>query len=204
MITHNPNTRLETFCDGVFAIAMTLLVIDIKIPHTALIRNTTDFWLAIQEILPSIFAFILSFIIIFITWVNHHNILKLVNNTSPAFIYANGFLLLTVVFIPFPTSMLGEFILTDHASPAVLLYCAMIAVQSMAWIIISHSVLKNELAKSEKAIMLMQENKRNGLITLIVYSTLSIVSAWFPLTVAMLTTLTSIFWLIYGIKIKHD
>ena len=100
-------SRLEAFCDGVFAIALTLLIIDIKIPPTEKINTTADFWLALKHIIPSIFAFILSFIIILITWVNHHNSLKLVNKSSSAFIYANGFMLLTVVFIPFPSSLIG-------------------------------------------------------------------------------------------------
>src|SRR5258705_2910552 len=99
MAETNPNSRLEAFCDGVFAIALTLLVIDIKIPSTIAINNTADFWLALRHVAPSIFAFVLSFIIILITWVNHHNTLKLVNKSSPSFIYANGFLLLTVVFV---------------------------------------------------------------------------------------------------------
>src|ERR1700690_2513065 len=118
----NSNSRLEAFCDGVFAIALTLLIIDIKIPSTQRISSTHDLWLALQDILPSILAFILSFTIILITWVNHHAYLKLVHKSSPTFIYANGFLLLTVVILPFPTSLLGDYILTDHAAPAVILY----------------------------------------------------------------------------------
>ena len=98
----NPNLRLEAFCDGVFAIALTLLIIDIKIPPGLEITKTGEFWSALYQFLPSELAFILSFIIILITWVNHHATLKLVNRSSSAFTYSNGFLLLTVVFLPFP------------------------------------------------------------------------------------------------------
>src|SRR5262245_30573314 len=94
----NPNARLETFCDGVFAIALTLLIIEVRIPSGVEIHSTADLWSALLRIAPSIFAFVLSFTIIFITWVNHHSSLKLVGESSPSFIYANGFLLLTVVF----------------------------------------------------------------------------------------------------------
>src|SRR5258708_3415837 len=114
MAEANPNSRLEAFCDGVFAIALTLLILDVKIPSTEKINNTPGFWLALKNIVPSIVAFVLSFIIILITWVNHHAYLRSVNKWSPSFIYANGFLLLTVVFIPFPTALLGQYILTDH------------------------------------------------------------------------------------------
>src|SRR6185503_18561136 len=131
----NPNTRLEAFCDGVFAIALTLLIIDIKIPHTAEIHNTADLWFALWHIVPSVLAFVLSFVIILITWVNHHAALKLGNKSSGAFMYANGLLLLAVVFLPFPTSLLGEYLLTDHAAPAVVLYNSTLVFQSLGWIL---------------------------------------------------------------------
>ena len=203
MTTHNPNSRLEAFSDGVFAIALTLLIIDIKIPSTIEINNTADFWLAIKHITPSVFAFVLSFLIIFVTWVNHHNIFKLVTKSSSSFIYANGFLLLTVVFIPFPTSLVGEYILTDHASPAVFLYTAIIAIQGIAWILLSSSSLKIEASANEKTISQIKNNRLNGYFSLIVYSILAVISFWFPLTIAILTTLTLVFWFIYGIRIKH-
>lgn len=204
MTAENPNSRLEAFCDGVFAIALTLLIIDIKIPSSVEIKNTADFWTAINHIVPSIFAFILSFIIILITWVNRHNIIRMINKSSTTFIYANGFLLLTVVFIPFPTSLMGEHILTNHASPAVFLYTAIIAIQGIAWVLISVTALKNNLGKNEKSIKLIQINQKNGYLTFFVYSILAIISFWFPLAIAIITTLTSIFWLFYGIKMKHE
>src|SRR5262245_56351642 len=143
MSESNPNTRLEAFCDGVFAIALTLLIIDIKIPSTIEINNTADFWQALKHITPSLFSFVLSFTVILITWVNHHNNLKLINKSSASFIYANGFLLLIVVFIPFPTSLLGEYLLTDHAAPAVVLYDFVLALQSIGWILMTGTAYKN-------------------------------------------------------------
>jgi uncharacterized membrane protein len=91
---------LETFCAGVFAIALTLLVLDIRIPPFATITATSELWLLLARVLPSIFAFLLSFCIIFITWANHHATLTVIDKTSSQFIYANGFLLLTVMLIP--------------------------------------------------------------------------------------------------------
>ena len=204
MSAENPNSRLEAFCDGVFAIALTLLIIDIKIPSTVEINNTTDLWFAIRHIIPSIFAFVLSFIIILITWVNHHNSFTLINKSSNTFIYANGFLLLTVVFIPFPTSLLGEHLLTDHASPAVILYTSIIAFQGLGWVLLSVASLKSNLAKNEQAISKIKINLKNGYVTFLVYSILAILSYWFPLSIAIITTLTMIFWLIYGLKMKHE
>src|SRR4029079_3245733 len=141
MAETNPNSRLVACCDGVFAIALTLLIIDVKIPSTLEINTTNDLWLALKHIAPSIFAFLLSFAIILITWVNHHNAIKLVNRSSASFIYANGFLLLTVVSVPFPTSLMGEYILTDHAAPAVILYNSVLALQAIGWILICRTAL---------------------------------------------------------------
>jgi uncharacterized membrane protein len=200
----NPNSRLETFCDGVFAIALTLLVIDIKIPSTTIINNTADFWLALKHIAPSILTFVLSFTIILITWVNHHNAIKLVNKSSASFIYANGFLLLTVVFMPFPTSLLGEYITTDHSAPAIILYNAVVALNAIGWILICNTALKNGLAKNEKAILQIRMNGKFGYFAFGLYTLCAIIAFWFPLSIAFVTTLTWIFWLIYGINIKHE
>jgi uncharacterized membrane protein len=146
----------------------------------------------------------LSFIVILITWVNHHACLKLVNKSSGAFIYSNGFLLLTVVFIPSPTSLIGEYILTDHAAPAVFLYNAVLAIQGLSWILQWGSALNNHLAKSEKSGAQLQINRRNGYFALLVYSLLAILALWFPVTIAIVSTLTWIFWLVFGINIKHE
>jgi uncharacterized membrane protein len=126
MADPHPNTRLEAFCDGVFAIALTLLIIDIKIPASEGIGTTRELWFAVRHLGPSIIAFVVSFAIIFITWVNHHRFFRLVNKSSARFVYANGFLLLTVVFMPFPTGLVGEYLLTDHAAPAVVIYNSVI------------------------------------------------------------------------------
>jgi uncharacterized membrane protein len=204
MAETNPNTRLEAFCDGVFAIAITLLIIDIKIPSTAEINSKADLWKALSQIAPSIFAFILSFTIILITWVNHHNALKLGNKSSNSFIYANGFLLFTVVFLPFPTSLMGEYILTDHAAPAVILYESTMALQAVGWILIVKAALKDHLGKSEKAILQIRRNGKFGYFAFVLYTLCAVIAIWFPLAIAIITTITWIFWLINGISMKHE
>ena len=201
--THQ-TSRLEAFCDGVFAIALTLLIIDIKIPPTEKINTTADLWFALKHIIPSIFAFILSFIIILITWVNHHNSLKLVNKSSSAFIYANGFMLLTVVFIPFPSSLMGEYILTDHAAPAVVLYNSTLALQAISWILVTSAALKDHLGKNERSIVTVRSNRQFGYFAFILYSLCAVIAFWFPFTIAVITTLIWILWLLLGINMKHE
>ena len=192
------NSRLETFCDGVFAIALTLLVIDIKVPASDAIGTTRELWRALRHLVPSVLAFVVSFVIILITWVNHHAAFRLVNRSSAAFIYANGFLLLTVVFMPFPTALVGEYLLTDRVAPAVVIYNAVTAVQAAAWILVSGAALRGGLTKDEASTLVMRNNRRNGYRALVVYSLLAITAVWFPVGMAIVTTLLWTYWLAFG------
>jgi TMEM175 potassium channel family protein len=200
MADTHPNTRLEAFCDGVFAIALTLLIIDIKIPPSEAIGTTREMWLALGHLLPSILAFVVSFAIILITWVNHHAAFKLVNKSSVSFIYANGFLLLTVVFMPFPTALVGEYLLTDHAAPAVVIYNALTAVQAIGWILVSGAALRGRLTRDERSAEVMRGNRRNGYFAFVIYGLLALIAFWFPLTIAIVTTVLWAYWLVLGVR----
>jgi uncharacterized membrane protein len=197
------NARLEAFSDGVFAIALTLLIIDVKLPGAEDIASTPEFWRALQHLLPSLFAFLLSFGIILITWVNHRSILRLVSKSCGSFIYANGLLLLTVVFVPFPTALLGAVLLSDHAAPAVVLYDAVLALQSIGWILLTRSALSNDLTSSDKARSTLRDGNRNGYFAFALYSLFSITALWFPLVMAIVTTVSWIFWLALGIRNRN-
>src|ERR1035437_1557916 len=100
----NPNSRLEAFCDGVFAIALTLLIIEIKVPSIENVHSKEELWKAFAHEWPSWMAFLLSFITILICWVNHSHAFKLIDKSSTKFTYANGFLLLSIIILPFPTA----------------------------------------------------------------------------------------------------
>jgi uncharacterized membrane protein len=199
--TH-PNTRLEAFCDGVFAIALTLLIIDIKVPSSEAIGSTADVWRALRHLGPSIGAFAVSFVVILITWVNHHSAFKLVNKSSASFIYANGALLLTVVFMPFPTALVGEYLLTDHAAPAVILYNVATALQAVGWILLSGAALRGHLTKDAASTHVMRQNGRNGWFAVVVYLLLALLAVWFPLVSATVTTLLWAYWLVHSVRIS--
>jgi len=203
MNEHNLNARLEALSDGVFAIAMTLLVIELKAPDPESIHSVADFWASLLHALPIAGSFLLSFTIIFITWVNHHALIRSVPRTSAPFLFANGFLLLTIAFIPFPTALLGEFILTDHAAPAVVLYNAVLAAQAVAWILITQCALRSGLARDDDAQNTLRTSRNNGYGAFVLYSLLSIIAVWFPTAVAILTTATWIVWLVKSLRAKH-
>ena len=197
------NARLEAFCDGVFAFALTLLIIDVRVPAMDSIAGTPELWRALEHLTPSVSAFLLSFVVIFITWVNHHGTLKLVRKSSAPFMYANGFLLLTVVFIPFPTALLGASVLTDHAAPAVALYDAVLAVQAIAWLFLSFAALKGHLPADEQATAAIHKQRTSGYFAFTLYSLLAISAFWFPLVAAIITGITWLVWLTFSIRLKH-
>jgi uncharacterized membrane protein len=115
--------RIEAFSDGVFAIAVTLLVLDLKVPDLDM-DQVTDAELRgrLLRQWPAYLGFLSSFGTILIIWVNHHNLFNLIRRTDRAFLFINGFLLLLVTFIPFPTALLSRFILSDAAPTAAFVY----------------------------------------------------------------------------------
>jgi uncharacterized membrane protein len=198
------NARLEAFCDGVFAIAATLLVIEIRSPSPAEIESTSDLWSALLHLIPALLAFVLSFVVILITWVNHHAVLKLIDKSSTSFVYANGFLLFTVAIVPFPTSLLGEYVVTDHAAPAVALYAAVLALQGAAWVLVCSTVSAGGLAKHHGAEATIRANGRYGYGAFALYSVLAALALLFAKVVAAIIAATWIFWLVLGIRMKGN
>ena len=94
--------RVEAFSDGVFAVAITLLVFDLKVPlldkHPYTNRELVGLLFAQW---PFYLSFFLSFATIFVMWVNHHAMFKLIQRSSTPFLFANGFLLLLIITVPF-------------------------------------------------------------------------------------------------------
>src|SRR5438067_1374280 len=101
--------RIEAFSDGVFAIAITLLILDVRPPTgiaepAALARALeVDLW-------PRYLAYVVSFATIGIMWINHHKLLTLITHSDHVFLLLNTFLLFWISFVPFPTSLLAEYI----------------------------------------------------------------------------------------------
>jgi len=200
----NPNGRLEAFSDGVFSIAITLLVIELAVPAAATVRSTGDLWAALARMAPTIFSFVLSFLVILITWVNHAAFLRLMDKSAPAFVYANGLMLLTVAVVPFPTALLGEYILTDHAAPAVVVYDGVLALQAVAWVLIGEAALRGRLTKNETSTASMRMNRRRAYFAVALYTALAVAAFWLPRLTAAVTRGTWVFWLIHGVNLKHE
>lgn len=175
------NNRLDAFSDGVYAIAITLLVLEIKVPP----HDVEHLWPHLRHLWPSYFAFCYGFGMILVSWINHINVLSIIGDkVSRPFLYANGFLLLTVTFIPFPTAVFAEFISGNHSKEAISFYCLCTFLMGLGWWVLGHTI-KIELIPEEEEQEMIKLCKKAVNFGVIVYLLTFILSFWFP-TIAII------------------
>ncbi len=118
--------RLEAFSDGVFAVAITLLVLNIKIPGLESSPNTLpgddELWKMLRGEWPMLIAYVTSFATIGVMWLNHHKLFRHIKRVNNPLILINLLLLLIIVFIPVPTALLAEYLIHPEAHTAALLF----------------------------------------------------------------------------------
>jgi uncharacterized membrane protein len=123
--TESGTTRLEAFSDGVFAIAITLLVLEIRLPDEHAIETLGGLGNTLLGLWPSYVGFVVSFVVAGIMWANHHNVLRLIARVDHGLIVWNLLLLMAISFTPFPTAVMAEHL--PHAgwdrNVAVAFYC---------------------------------------------------------------------------------
>jgi uncharacterized membrane protein len=98
--------RLTFFSDAVFAIAITLLIIEVHVPHVSS-GDDAAYWQALAELRPSIFGFMLSFLVIGALWMAHHRVFGMLADYSQKVMWPNMFLLMVVAFMPFVTALMS-------------------------------------------------------------------------------------------------
>src|SRR5690242_13102094 len=153
-------TRLEAFSDGVIAIIITIMVLELKIPERA------D-WQALEPILPIFLTYALSFVLIAIYWNNHHHLLHVVKRISAGIMWANANLLFWLSLIPFATGWMGS----NHYEPLpVAVYAALLFLCGVAYTILQQTIAACHKQDVElKAFMEGQSHK--GIISLVAYLT---------------------------------
>ena len=131
--------RIQFFSDAVFAIALTLLVLDIRLPDDA------DVAAGLVELVPQFFGFALSFVIIALNWMSHHAKYRVIVRFTPRLIQLNFLVLFAVAFVPFPTSVLAE----HGDTPSVVLYAASMAALSLSQLLVWAYASRAGLVSSE-------------------------------------------------------
>lgn len=128
--------RLEAFSDGVFAIAITLLVLEIRVPRAAEADGPFTLSAELLKLWPSYFGYIFSFVMIGIYWANHHYLFTLYKRSDHVFALLNIFFLMCISFLPFPTAVLAEYIVDPaHQQDAIVLYTTGLFLPALAWLL---------------------------------------------------------------------
>jgi uncharacterized membrane protein len=183
--------RLEAFSDGVLAIIITIMVLEMKAPHSA------DF-AALGDILPAFLSYVLSFIYVGIYWNNHHHMLQTTRRVSGAILWANMHLLFWLSLVPFATAWSGE---NHFASAPMSLYGVVLLMAAIAYTILQNLIMKEHGEKSLLAEAIGKDLK--GKISMVLY-VVAIPSAFItPWIAGAIYVLVALIWLVPDKRIEN-
>ncbi len=151
--------RLEAFSDGVLAIIITIMVLEMKVPH----GNTPE---DLKPLLPVFMSYVLSFIYIGIYWNNHHHLMHIVHKVSGSVLWSNIHLLFWLSLVPFATTWMGE---NNFSKWPVILYGLILMMAGVAYYILAHCLTNIHGKDSELARAIGKDKK--GIISVILYIT---------------------------------
>lgn len=194
---------MEAFSDGVFAIALTLLVLEFHIPNPDPKINDRVLIGELLALWPSLVAFSISFAVVLVMWINHHELIHLVSKVDYPLLYANGGVLLTVTFVPFPTQVLARHLGTQAANASAAFYCATYFVISLSWnILLATIVWKRRLVKTEVSNETLACVRRAYLAAPLVYGLSIVLAFWSAAAGLIVCTSLWLLWmrLCYGSK----
>jgi uncharacterized membrane protein len=183
--------RLEAFSDGVLAIIITIMVLELKVPHG------TDLSV-LAPLVPVFLSYVLSFIYVGIYWSNHHHLLHAVRHVNGRILWANLHLLFWLSLIPFVTGWVGE---NHFAAWPVALYGIVLLFAAIAYFILAHVLISHDGRDSALARALGKDFK--GKVSVVFYAVaipLAFVSPWLA---CALYVLVAIMWLIPDRRIEH-
>lgn len=138
-LDHICTTRLEAFSDGVFAIVITLLVLEIRVPEIPEMLVATELPHKLLEMWPKFLSYVTSFLVIGVYWVAHHNVFHYVKRSDRILPWLNILSLMCISFIPFPTALIGEY----GTRVAVALYGGTLTVNALAFNLMWWYISKN-------------------------------------------------------------
>ena len=185
--------RLESFSDGVFAVAITLLVFNLQVPHGAI--SVTALGSALLQQWPSYLTFMTSFATILIMWASHHGLFKLVYKADTPFLFVNGLLLLLVTVVPFPTSLVAQYLGKPAAALACAVYAGVFVVINVAynllwWVAVRQRRLLHPAVTPRQ----VKRLTRNQLLGLPAYLLATLLAFWNPYVSLGLCSCLWIFW----------
>jgi uncharacterized membrane protein len=176
--------RIEAFSDGVIAILITIMVLELKAPHDPTPTSLVNMW-------PTFFAYVLSFIIIAIYWINHHHLIHLVTRVDSVILWANINLLFWISLIPWVTVYLGD----NHALPfPVALYAAVSTAGAASFYLLRASIARHHREPEFKR--LNKKMARKNLIAILIYiAAIAAAFLYTPLALVMIALPAAMYFL---------
>jgi uncharacterized membrane protein len=186
--------RLETFADGVMAIAITLLILDVKVPEGGSLSS------ALAQGWPNYVAFVVSFLTIGIIWVNHHHMFRLIERTNHVFLMLNVVFLMTICVIPWPTAVVARFLRDPHSrATATALYgAAMTALAVMFNLVWRYAGTNRRLLVRGISDESLAKMNRDYLAGPIVYGAATVIAFIEPWVSLIIYALLCVYWLLPG------
>jgi uncharacterized membrane protein len=182
--------RLEAFSDGVLAIIITIMVLELKAPHGA------D-WQNLKPLIPIFISYVISFLYVGIYWGNHHHLFQIVENVSSGMLLANLNLLFWLSLLPFATGWMG---VNNFASVTVTFYAILLTLCAIAYFILQNIIIQCHEKRCSQVnpamVLAMQKQKKKGYISLAIYTTSILVSLILPGVAGLLLFLVAVIWLI--------
>ncbi|HEV8287216.1 MAG TPA: TMEM175 family protein [Chitinophagaceae bacterium] len=179
--------RIETFSDGVFCIAVTLLSIEIGVEVKNNATNS-DLFYSLLEKWPICLAYVISFVNVLLAWIGHHSLFKQLHKTNNFVMITNGLLLMLVALVPFPTKTLGLFLQTGALKTAVVFYTAYFVLISVAFRFLWHAATRNRdlliHGVTESQIKQTTRNENIGLICNVIILAVAFVNPWIALALS--------------------
>lgn len=190
--------RIETFSDGVFCIAVTLLSIEIGVEvHGDITNNGLQH--ALLDKWPICLAYVISFVNVLLAWIGHHGLFKMLRKSDNSIMITNGLLLMLVALVPFPTKTLGLFLLTDALKTAVIFYTGYFVLISLAFRLLWHAAAskKERLVNGITAAQIKQttRNENIGLVCNAIIMAVAFVNPWAAL---VLSFVMWVYWIAFA------
>ncbi len=189
--------RLEAFSDGVFAIAITLLVLDVKAPHlgeNGAQPTPAALAAALLRQWPGYLALVTSFFTVLIMWVHHHIIFKLVRHADATLLFANGFLLLLAAAAAFPTAVVSEYLTTPAATTACELYALYFVGISVAFYLVMLAAFRENTLDPKASAERVRRFRRDYKFGPPLYALAAVAAPFSPMLAMGIFTALWIFW----------
>lgn len=190
--------RLEAFSDGVLAIVITLLVLEIKVPHLDVGQSAPEALRALVALTPKFLGYLLSFVFIAVFWVNHHQFFRQIRRVDLGLLWLNILLLLALSFIPFPTGFIGEY----PGNPVALaLFALVLMVAGLAFNMMWRYADSHRLFHEGMTAAALARAKMRGLFGPALYGLAALLAFVTPLAAWLLFVVIPV---IYSIRTKGD